>query len=255
MNSSKPKPDFLIIGSMKCATSAIYEYLCYHPKVLDRKPKEIHFYTNNFQKGYNWYYSFFKEKTSGYLVGEASPSYFDRCYDYQIPQLILQDFPSIKIILSLRNPTQRAISHFYDLKNKGKLDENYTVEDYFSYTNINKFQNKQRKELPPYLTAILKIGQYSNRLPYWLDIYNLNNNIIIVNQSKLEQATATTMKEIYEFLNLEPISNEINYQKFYTKNYPKIPKIVYDNLDAFYQPYNLHLSKILGEEFFSSSNI
>ena len=38
------KPDFIIIGAMKAATSAIYEYLMKHPSVKQRLPKELHFF-------------------------------------------------------------------------------------------------------------------------------------------------------------------------------------------------------------------
>lgn len=242
------KPDFIIIGSMKCATSAIYEYLCQHPKVWNRKPKEIHFYTQNHEKGLNWYLKYFQDKPEGCITGEASPSYFDNSYSIKIPKLILEDFPEVKIIVSLRNPTDRAISHFYHIQHKlGKLSE-HDVGNYFSSDHISAFIENKVADLPPYLDGILKIGQYAKRLPYWLETYK-PDQIIVINQAKLEQYEQQTMKEIFNFLNLEPLTEKKNYQKVYTNTYPETPKEVRKNLDAFYQADNQALQDLLGETF------
>lgn len=242
------KPDFIIIGAMKCATSAIYEYLCQHPKVWNRKPKEVHFYTQNYDKGLDWYLNLFQDKPDECIAGEASPSYFDNSYSTEIPQLILEDFPEIKIIVSLRNPTDRAVSHFYHIQSKlGELSE-YDVASYFSSEHINAFQENKVADLPPYFGGILKIGQYAKRLPYWLKTYP-SDQMILINQAKLDQFEYQTMKEIFEFLNLEPLAKENNYQKVYANNYPETPKEVRDNLDKFYQSDNQALQGLLGEAF------
>ncbi len=104
------KPDFIIIGAMKAATSAIYEYLMQHPSVTHRLPKELHFFTLNYDKGLDWYLSQFESSQGNngnrdLLIGEASPSYLT---SKETPKLIYQLFPDVKIIISLRNPTDRA---------------------------------------------------------------------------------------------------------------------------------------------------
>jgi len=46
------KPDFLIIGAMKCGTTSLHDYLGKHPEIYTTNPKEIHFFDDkNFDKG------------------------------------------------------------------------------------------------------------------------------------------------------------------------------------------------------------
>lgn len=72
-------PDFLIIGAMKAATSAIYKYLVQHPCVIQRQPKEVHFFSSNFHRGLEWYLTQFQQQINQLerplLAGDASPSY------------------------------------------------------------------------------------------------------------------------------------------------------------------------------------
>jgi len=55
------KPDFLIIGAMRCGTTSLHDYLGKHPEIYTTNPKEIHFFDDkNFDKGLlNAYYQHF----------------------------------------------------------------------------------------------------------------------------------------------------------------------------------------------------
>jgi len=55
-------PDFLIIGAQKCGTTSLFYYLSQHPDLSLPKLKEIHFFDLNYEKGIDWYYSFFRSK-------------------------------------------------------------------------------------------------------------------------------------------------------------------------------------------------
>ena len=126
-------PDFIIIGAQKCGTTSLYFYLSQHPQLLPSSIKEVHFFDrggnpmmNTFQKGPSWYRSHFPyQKTF-----EASPSYI---FHPLVPRRIFELVPDVKIIALLRNPTERAIAHFFLRKKRNQeplsLDEVPLIEE------------------------------------------------------------------------------------------------------------------------------
>ena len=112
-NPFKSLPDFLIVGAQKAGTTSCYLYLREHPQIQMYCPKEVQFFSFNYHKGKNWYTSHaplssvIKQNT---LLGEASPYYLLHPHT---PRRIHELIPSVKLIVLLRNPTTRAISHYY----------------------------------------------------------------------------------------------------------------------------------------------
>ncbi|MFN0188408.1 MAG: sulfotransferase domain-containing protein [Bacteroidia bacterium] len=108
------KVDFLIIGAQKGGTTALYYYLRNHPEIEMEQEKELHFFDdeNAFAKtppNYLTYESQFENKKGARIFGEATPNYL-----YWIPscQRILAYNTNIKLIALLRNPIERAYSHW-----------------------------------------------------------------------------------------------------------------------------------------------
>lgn len=112
MKSTLKTPDFIIIGVQKGGTTSLYSYLTQHPQIAPATQKEIHYFDFNFDKSTDWYCSHFSTSSEGeyLLAGEASPYYI---FHPQVPQRIYDLFPQVKIIALLRNPVERAISHYY----------------------------------------------------------------------------------------------------------------------------------------------
>ena len=100
-------PDFIIIGAQRCGTSSLYRYLSKHPDVTLNKIKEVHYFSTRFFMGLEWYKTHFPKKG---FTGEGSPYYF---FHPLSPQRIHEALPNVKLILMLRNPVDRAYSHFW----------------------------------------------------------------------------------------------------------------------------------------------
>ena len=121
------KPNFIVIGAMKAATTSLYTYLKQHPEIFMTKVKEPMFF-NNFQQENNYkilgkkrkklntleeYLAMFKDVKNEKAIGEASPAYI---YNQKAPQLIKEHLPNVKIIAILRHPTDRAYSNYLHAK-------------------------------------------------------------------------------------------------------------------------------------------
>ena len=112
-------PNFMIIGFPKCGTTSLYDYLTQHPQITPPLGKEIDFFDRLYERGVNWYrvrfpgkaYNFFKHTASNKKIftGEATPRYvFHPLALQRIKKLI----PDSKFIILLRNPIDRAYSHY-----------------------------------------------------------------------------------------------------------------------------------------------
>lgn len=103
------KPTFLGIGAQKCASTWLYRLLGTHPEVRLTPVKEIDFFSYHYDRGYQWYEHHFEEASGGELcAGEVSPSYF---HDPSAPHRVRRYNPRMKLLLTLRDPVERAISN------------------------------------------------------------------------------------------------------------------------------------------------
>lgn len=103
-------PDFLVIGVPRAGTTWLYEALRRHPQVfLPGRRKEIHFFDRYYANGIGWYARFFRDAHADQRVGEITPHYL---YDPECPRRIHELGTVRQLIVILRNPVERAISHY-----------------------------------------------------------------------------------------------------------------------------------------------
>ena len=120
-------PDFLIAGAMRSGTTSLYRYLGEHPEIF-LVPKELQFFTAEFGNGLDWYRAQFRRAEGGQILGEATADYFAR---KTAMHRIAEVLPRTRLIVSLRNPVERAWSHYWLLRNRGREARSFgaAVED------------------------------------------------------------------------------------------------------------------------------
>src|SRR5215467_6288621 len=121
-------PDFLIIGGQRCGTTSLYYYLTDQPCVYPAATKEVHFFDDHFASGIDWYRAQFptsayknyveRVRHQHFLTGEASPYYL---FHPHAPRRISAALLYVKLIVLLRNPVDRAFSHYW-LEVKGRYE-------------------------------------------------------------------------------------------------------------------------------------
>ena len=124
-------PDYCIIGAQKSGTTSLYSYLALHPQVKPSYVKEIHYYNKHFSKGIEWYRAHFPidwygRSAKGFITGEASTMYM---YDADCPTRMYADVPDIRLLLVLRDPGDRAVSHFHHRVRTGR--ESRSIDEAF----------------------------------------------------------------------------------------------------------------------------
>src|SRR5437016_5579333 len=103
-------PHFIIIGAQRCGTTSLFEYLARHPSFSLPSQKELHFFDYQYHNGADWYRKQFPLLLGGVITGEASPYYLLHPH---VPRRIRDWNPDVKLIVLLRNPVDRAYSHYY----------------------------------------------------------------------------------------------------------------------------------------------
>lgn len=120
-------PSFFVVGTEKGGTTWLFHVLSQHPQIFLPDTKELGFFnarnsemieTDRFRKrGWSWYLRFFAHRGDK-IAGDITPMYL--C-DELAPGRIRAFYPEAKIIAILRNPVDRAISHYWMKWNMGKV--------------------------------------------------------------------------------------------------------------------------------------
>lgn len=112
-------PDTIVIGAQKAGTTTLYDALVLNPKVTGSYFKEVHFFDTDFDRGLDWYALNFpprQEIADDARVIEASPYYL---FHPDVAMRIKSFDRDVKILAILRDPVDRALSHYHHEHRKG----------------------------------------------------------------------------------------------------------------------------------------
>ena len=190
------KVNTFIVGAPKTGTTSLYYYLNQHTNVCMSSIKEPNFfsakevnslfYKSQIVDDINEYHKLFSQNKKQ-IIGEASVSYlfFD-----EVPNRIYKYNPKAKIIILLRNPIERALSHYLMDFRLGFCSENF--EDIIAQPEI----------FPQYYQQYLELGNYFLQLKRYLNVFN-ENQLSIVFYDDLKSNSRKVMKHIFSFLEIE----------------------------------------------------
>lgn len=208
------KVNLFIVGAAKSGTTALYNYLNKHPDIFMSPVKEPHFfadvkssrsdkykevkegeiYHSRIIKDGKKYHNLFKEGENYSYRGEASPSYL---WDSNSAARIYQYNPNAKIIAILRDPIERAFSHFqmaFSLGRESKSDFFSAIKE--DSLNPNGIWGKD----PLYV----ELGFYHKHLKRYSTLFP-KKNIKIIKSDYLRNNTRECLEELLNFLGLSKI--------------------------------------------------
>jgi len=195
MGESRLLPNFLVIGAQKCGTTWLHQILRQHPEVFVPKCKEIHFFNKkeNYNKGIEWYQSFFERSSCEKIAGEVTPNYFwtgnkektyyDRTNDIlAIVESVLAD---AKFILTLRDPVDRAISAYYEHIRQGRISPHTRISDVLD------------------LYGILSMGYYDIHFQRWVEYFSRDQFLVLFLEEDIAPEGGVAAKKVYDFLEVD----------------------------------------------------
>ncbi|MEX5730253.1 hypothetical protein Ga0609869_003606 [Rhodovulum iodosum] len=106
------KPDFVVLGAMKCATSTVCKYLEEHPEVYMAPRCEPNYFSDdaNYAKGPEWYARFFAPRQGEAICGEGSNDYAAGAMYPHSAERMARDLPEARLIFMVRHPLRRIVS-------------------------------------------------------------------------------------------------------------------------------------------------
>ncbi|WP_404355952.1 sulfotransferase family protein [Methylotuvimicrobium sp. KM1] len=189
--------DFLIIGAQKSGTTSLFKYLTAHPSIFMPPEKEVMFFNNDnlFSKGKDWYINrYFQNADPSHVNGEASTHYM--MYSF-VPERIYSFFPNVKLIALLRNPIDRAYSHYLMAVRRGV--ESRTFEE---CVNIEITKGFISDEEIDHNTDYIFFGEYGRILSNYLNWFE-NYQIKIAFMEEMQNDSTSFIKDIYSFLGVD----------------------------------------------------
>ncbi len=249
------KVDFFIVGAPKSGTTSLYNYLKQHPNVEMSSIKEPDYFTSNIFKNENIYYQ--KERInnlddyhrlfsqSNCVRGEASVSYL--FYD-GVAEDIFNYNNHAKIIIMLREPSDRAYSHYLMDCRLGYNSESFESIFLKKSTHVNATKFYQQ---------YIQLGEYSAQLKRYLNVFG-KKNVLVLDYESFKLNTENSLKKLFRFLNLNTNIKIDTTQKHNTFLLPKniIIKKLYKNFLlrklASLFPYKIN-KKIKNYLFYSST--
>ena len=176
------RPDFIIIGAMKSATSTLHEQLALQPGFFMSTPKEPNFFSDDacFARGLQWYQSLFDDAPDGCLRGESSTHYTKLpTHPHTVERLVATGW-DCRFIYVMRHPIDRLISHYI-----------HEWTQRVMHRDINE-ELRLHPELVDY-------GRYAYQLRPWIDAFG-KERILPVFFEALQSRPQAELNRIARFL-------------------------------------------------------
>jgi hypothetical protein len=238
-----PLPDFVVLGTQKGGTSYFYRLLTEHPLVRGAAAKEIHFFDNKFAEGVGWYRRCFPkgERVDGQrtITGEASPSYL---FDPQVPERMARIVPDSRLIALLRNPVDRAYSHYQMEVRRGK--ETRSFEEATEEEMTSAEGEGYSIDVPH---AYLRRGLYAEQLKRFSFFAN-RDQLLVVKSENLFTRRLEVLERVLRFLGLPPFESTLAPPAGRASYEPMDP-VTRRRLEAFFAPHNERLYDLLNTDF------
>lgn len=246
-------PSALIVGTQKGGTTSLFKYLVLHPDVLPPAAKEPHYFDLHYERGVHWYrarFPYLSRLRGGALTLEASPYYLAHPL---APERAAGLLPTAKIIALLRNPVDRAYSH-YQWNRLGR-EEPLPFGEAIEQESARLAGEEERLRADPgYYSynhrtySYLRRGQYIEQLRRWAEHFPRASLLVLQSEWLFRDPTAAT-DVVHQFLGLRPYRAQA-YKPYLQGTYNRdLPPELRRRLVAHFEPYNRELYAWLGQEF------
>ena len=243
---SVKQPNFFIVGAPKAATTFLYESLQQHPQVYMSPLKEPNYFASEMRPEFfpeeararvarqmheleaylrgdmrekrfggfvtSWedYLKLFRNVSDQVAIGEASPSYL---WSRTAAQNIASRLPHARIVINLRNPIERAFSHYLHQVTEGLTNQTFrqAIE---ATLRAGPGQFAIERTLLEFGHYCTQIKRYQKEFP--------REQIHISLYEELEHSPAALMENLLTFLGVDP---DIRFDASRRHLEPRIPKL------------------------------
>jgi sulfotransferase family protein len=196
-------PNLFLVGAAKSGTTSLYRELARHPAIYMSPMKEPHFFSR-IEPSSSWeaffphvtdedeYLALFKGATNEDLLGEGSTSYL---WDRNAAERIKHAVPEAKILIMLRDPVDRAYSHYWNDVREGLEERSF----------VDALGEEQRSGPGGWGVSSLYIdcGRYADQVARYLDRFGAGVLVSFLEDFVTSKVSITA--DIHSFLGVGPI--------------------------------------------------
>jgi hypothetical protein len=242
--SLRPWPDYVIIGGMRCGTTSLYLWLCEHPDVAPSARLEVNYFDRRYHRGSRWYRSQFAVRRRGRITGESSPYML---FHPSAPARAVADLPpSTTFIALLRDPVDRAISHYWfergvKRESESLIDALKLEGDRLAPFEADIARGKAPKEHR--WRSYQARGEYAPQLRRWLAEAGADRLMVLESESLFADPGAA--RQVTDRLGLAPHARP--FPKLNAAARPEgTPPEAVEILERHFEPCNEDLFQLLG---------
>lgn len=184
-NEPQILPRFLVLGTYRAGTTWLHEVLRHHPKLFLPAEKELMFFSANFDKGPDWYASFFAKCPDGQIPGEICPTYFS---EKDAPDRIRSVLGMPKLAVILRRPSEQVASMHQLWRMRG--------------TNTDSLEHAIQTK--PWL---LHNVMYGAHLANYDRVFGPRHVVVLFYDDLVENPRGF-LDQVYAWLGIEPVYND-----------------------------------------------
>lgn len=250
-------PRAIIIGAQKCGTKSLYFYMKQHPDLFGPTRKEVHYFDggldpsrDTYALGENWYRSHFpidSALTAGAVVFEASPMYL---FHPLAAARIAETIPDVRLIVLVRDPVERAISHYFH--NCEKHKEPLSLEDAFA-AEEERLQacggDGLYKEEAYNRYSYRARGRYLEQIERYLEVFE-RDQIRLIHTGDLHKDPHGTLRDTFAFVGVDPnfqVADLTRRNVGATRS--ELSHSLRSEMRDYFRPYNAALFEFLGVDY------
>lgn len=253
-HGARMTPSYLIVGGKRCGTTSLQRYLASHPSIAaPLTGKGSRYFDVNYDRGPAWLRAHFPlEVTASWrgevVTGEASPYY---CFHPDAPRRIAAEVPEARLIMIVRDPVDRAVSHhahevangFEDLPFEAALDAELT----------RTYGERERLLADPAYVSFshrhhsyLERGHYADQIEGLLRHFP-REQLLVIDLADLTATPDEAMRVVTDFVGVPPFApGTLEMRKHNSSSPAPISPATRDRLVEHYRPHNERLFNLLG---------
>jgi len=183
------------------------------------------------------------------LTFEASPYYI---FHPAVPKRVAETLPEVKLLALLRNPVDRAYSHYQHEVRMGKEELSFedAIEreiDGLDFDSKRLLNEQDYHSFSHQHYTYLSRGIYVDQLNRWM-LYFSKKNMLIMKSEELFENPNLALSTILKYLELPDMLPQ-NYQRDNYLHYPDMKQTTRKRLDDYFHLHNQQLSDLLDFNF------
>jgi len=222
LNKNIKKTNMFLIGAPRCGTTSLYHYLKQHPDIFLPSRKELHYfsypevsdtyYRVDFITDIKTYLDFYSLAKDEKILGDISPSYL---HYYKSAERIKAFNPDAKIVIILRNPIERAISHYLLDVRQGYQKNQFILCKYLDKTEKNRLFYKE----------YIEVGMYASKVKHFFDVFG-RESVCVLLFDELANNPIQVLYKLFKFFEIPNVKIDVT-KKYNVYESPKTTLLYY----------------------------